>query len=127
MRPSGSPSTRLRWYETSRHPPQSAEIRSSSALIQRRAAPMPRVSESVSESVLRVPKPTSVRMSRSMRSGEASATISWMRGSAAGGTRVSCASAGGDASASGMAAASAAGARPRRRPAPDRTSLALGA
>src|SRR6185437_6003422 len=39
-------------------------------LIHRRAAPMPRVSETVSEKELRVPKAASVRMVDSMRSGE---------------------------------------------------------
>ncbi len=67
------------------HPPHAAEIRSISALTQRRAAPMPRVPDSVSEKVLRVPKPTSVRMSRSMRAGDAPAMMSKMRSSTAGG------------------------------------------
>jgi len=51
-------------------------MRSNSALIQRRAAPMPRVAERVSEKVLRVPKPASVRMSASTRSADAAATMS---------------------------------------------------
>ena len=43
------------------------EMRSNSACTQRRAAPMPRVFEVVSDSVWRVPKPTRVRTSRSIR------------------------------------------------------------
>ncbi len=39
----------------------------------------------MSESVLRVPKPTSVRISASIRSGEAPSTIARILGSAAGG------------------------------------------
>jgi hypothetical protein len=44
---------------TRRHPPQSALKRESCAWIQRRAAPMPRVDEIVSEYELRVPNETS--------------------------------------------------------------------
>ena len=51
IRDPGSPFTRVLWNETSRQPPHRSEIRSSSALIQRLAAPMPRVSLSVSDSV----------------------------------------------------------------------------
>jgi len=58
------------------HPPHAAEMRSISALIHLRAAPMPRVAERVSDSVLRVPKPTSVRTSCSMRSAEVAAAMS---------------------------------------------------
>ena len=44
--------TTLSWKNTSRHPPQSAEILSNSDLIQRRAAPIPRVcGEGVGEGV----------------------------------------------------------------------------
>src|SRR5688500_13349236 len=42
---------------------------------------MPRVVEMVSDMVCRVPNPTSVRMSRSMRSAETASTIAWIRGS----------------------------------------------
>jgi len=70
-------------YSTSRHPPQAAEMRSNSAFTQRRAAPMPRVWETVSERVWRVPKPTSRVMSARMRSAETAATMAWMRGSEA--------------------------------------------
>ena len=51
IRDPGSPFTRVLWNETSRQPPHRSEIRSSSALIQRLAPPMPRVSLSVSDSV----------------------------------------------------------------------------
>ena len=40
-------------------PPQSAEMRSNSLATHRRAAPIPRLSLLVSDSVCRVPKPTS--------------------------------------------------------------------
>ena len=78
--------------ETSRQPPQASEIRRNSASIQRRAAPMPRVSDTVSDSVWRVPKPASVRMSASMRSADTASISSWTRGSGAGGGGVSGAS-----------------------------------
>src|SRR5690606_29557624 len=63
-------------YITSRHPPHWAEMRWNSAKSQRRAAPIPREVESVSESVWRVPKSTSVRTSRSTLLAEAAPTIS---------------------------------------------------
>ena len=78
--------TRDVWYETSRHPPHAAEIASNSALIQRRAAPIPRVSESVSDSVWRVPKPASRRMSASTRETETAATMSCSAESVSGGS-----------------------------------------
>lgn len=62
--------------ETSRHPPQASEMRLNSASVQRRAAPMPRVSDSVSDMVLRVPKLTSFRISASIRSAETASMMS---------------------------------------------------
>ncbi len=70
------------------HPPHAAEIFLNSAKIQRRAAPMPRVVDIVSDIVCRVPNPTRVRMSRSIRSADEAATMSWMRGSSADGSGV---------------------------------------
>ncbi|NUQ94566.1 MAG: hypothetical protein HOQ26_16840, partial [Gemmatimonadaceae bacterium] len=58
---------------TRRQPPQSAATRESSAWIHRRAAPAPRVAESVSLIVWRVPKETSVESVRRMRAGSTSA------------------------------------------------------
>ena len=46
---------------------------------------MPRVSETVSENVFLVPKPTNFRMSASIRCAEGAFAISYMRGSKAGG------------------------------------------
>src|SRR5436190_10050660 len=60
---------------TFRRPPVALLHASSSALIQRRAAPMPWVSESVRESVWRVWKEASLRMRASMRAGWTAATI----------------------------------------------------
>ena len=66
----------MRWSSnaTCRRPPESAAHWSSCVLIQRRAAPMPRVSDVSSESELRVPNDTSLRMVASMRLAETSAT-----------------------------------------------------
>src|SRR5438132_13343677 len=60
---------------TFRPPPAALLHASSSDLIQRRAAPMPCVSESVRESVWRVWKETSLRMRASIRAGWMAATI----------------------------------------------------
>src|SRR5438067_10146302 len=60
---------------TCRRPPAARLHASSSDLIQRRAAPMPCVSESVRESVWRVWKEASLRMRASMRVGWIAATI----------------------------------------------------
>jgi hypothetical protein len=54
-------------------PPLVAAISSNCDLIQSRAAPMPRTGSSCEDSVLRVPKPTSVRSSAFSRRG----SISW--------------------------------------------------
>src|SRR5882724_4885422 len=62
-------------------PPAAWLQRSSSPLIHRRAAPMPRISDSVSDSVWRVSKPASVRIVRSIRAGEMAATIASIFGS----------------------------------------------
>src|SRR5471030_686928 len=62
-------------YVTCKRPPACAPQRSSSALIQRRAAPMPSVSETVSDMVWRVLKLTSFEMIASMRCGEIWPTI----------------------------------------------------
>ena len=62
------------------------EIFSNSDLIQRRAAPMPRVVDTVSEKVLRVPKLTSLRMSASRRWGEAALAMVYNFGSDWGGS-----------------------------------------
>ena len=75
-------------YFTSRQPPQSREIRWNSSKIQRRAAPMPRVSDSVSDSVWRVPKPTRVRMSASIRAADGAVAMSCNCGTDAGGGAV---------------------------------------
>ena len=58
--------------------------RFSSSKIHCRAAPIPRVVEVALDSVLRVPKPTSVVSSAFKRSTEIAATSAWMRGSADG-------------------------------------------
>src|SRR6201999_555732 len=50
----------VRRRSTLRQPPQSFEISSKRDFTQRRAAPMPRVSDVVSDSVWRVPKVTSL-------------------------------------------------------------------
>ena len=87
-----TPATR----RTSRQPPQDAEIRRNSSSIQRVAAPMPRLGSVLLESVWRVPKETSVRTSRSIRSGETARTSSCSSGCSdggAGGGEVSCAAA----------------------------------
>src|SRR5919109_3651192 len=60
---------------TRSRPPAAREHWSSSALIQRRAAPMPCVSESVRESVWRVWNEASLRMRASMRCADTAATI----------------------------------------------------
>src|SRR6266581_3029604 len=57
-----------------------AAYRSNSLLIQRRAAPMPRVLLSVSERVWRVPKPTRVSTLERIFAGEISERISLTRG-----------------------------------------------
>jgi hypothetical protein len=62
-------------YITWRHPPQSREIFSNSAKIHRRAAPIPRVAETVSDAVCRVPNATSARIVSSMRAGEAESAM----------------------------------------------------
>ena len=53
-----------------------ARILSNSALIHRRAAPIPRVCETVSDRVCRVPKPTSVSTSACIRPGDTAAANS---------------------------------------------------
>ena len=73
-------STRCSSNATCSRPPDAFEQPSSSPLIQRRAAPMPRVGDCVSEAVWRVPNDTSLRMFASMRAGEIAPTISAMRG-----------------------------------------------
>jgi hypothetical protein len=70
----------------SRQPPHACAMRRNSSYTQRRAAPMPRVAESVSDMVCRVPNDTSLRTSASMRAADAPAAISWMRGSSDDGT-----------------------------------------
>ena len=67
------------------HPPHAAEIASISDLIHRRAAPIPRVLDSVSDSVLRVPNPASRRISASIRSGEEASMMEYTRASDCGG------------------------------------------
>src|SRR5215218_2628250 len=78
-------------YSTRRQPPQSRAMAESRACSHRRAAPMPRVAERVSESVFLVPKATSVESVVRSRVGETSASAAArmvsrrrpMRGSAA--------------------------------------------
>ena len=79
-RPAGSTWLRIC---TCSAPPVSREQARSSRSIQRRAAPMPRVSDAVSEAVCRVPKSTSVRMRCSMRCAEISASTADTIGSSA--------------------------------------------
>src|SRR5690606_1423095 len=73
--------TKSFWYNTSRQLLQSLEIWSNSCLIQRRAAPMPRVFETVSLRVCRVPKLAKIVMSFSSLSAETASIISYIRGS----------------------------------------------
>ncbi len=75
---------------TFKRPPESRAQASSSALIQRRAAPMPRVSEAGSESELRVPKEASLRIRASILTGEISATMAAMRGFGSPGAAYDC-------------------------------------
>jgi hypothetical protein len=70
---------------TCRQPPHCAEMRSNSAWTQRRAAPMPRVFDFVSDRVWRVPNATSVRTSASMRAAEGARPMSYSSGCVAGG------------------------------------------
>ena len=76
MRPRSLPGTSAPSKLTSRHPPHPAEIASISLLIQRRAAPIPRVAERVSDSVLRVPNPARMRISSSSRSADTASMMS---------------------------------------------------
>ncbi len=78
---------------TVRHPPQSLDMAANSAATQRRAAPMPRVGDLVSDRVWRVPKDTSLAMVACWRSAETwparscssgcSAGMGWARAAAA--------------------------------------------
>src|SRR4249919_1545272 len=70
---------------TSRQPPHCAEMRSNSACTQRRAAPMPRVFDFVSDRVCRVPNATSVRTSASMRAADGARPMSYSSGCEDGG------------------------------------------
>ncbi len=71
-----SPETTSVGVSMRRHPPQPAPMASKRAFTQRRAAPMPRVSEVVSERVWRVPKPTRCSIVACSSPGETSAAIS---------------------------------------------------
>ena len=62
-----SPLITLDCVKTRRQSPHSREMVSKDALIHRRAAPMPLVSDSVSDKVWRVPNPANLRMSFSIR------------------------------------------------------------
>ena len=80
MRRLPAESKTVRWVWTSRQSPQALEILRNSASIQRRAAPMPRVAETVSLSVWRVPKLTSVVTSARMRAGSGASAMAMRRG-----------------------------------------------
>jgi hypothetical protein len=67
-----------------RQPPQSLEMAWNSDATQRRAAPIPRVGDLVSESVCLVPKPTSLVIVARCRSGETLPTSSFSRGCSVG-------------------------------------------
>src|SRR5690606_23599802 len=74
-------------------------MRSNSAWIQRRAAPMPRVSDSVSDRVWRVPNDTSLRRAASTLAADGAVAMACSAGLLAGGT---CAVAAGAAMANAM-------------------------
>ena len=65
----------ISWQQRRRHSEVMAGRKWSNDIVERRAAPMPRVSEAMSDSVWRVPKPTSLRMRASMRAGLTSASM----------------------------------------------------